>query len=120
MEPGIGGRFTPILRQNNYLAQPEAVYDRYLKKFILAYMVDQRAIMLRTGGDLLHWSDPVTIVEPQPDPQLRIFYPSLVGADGDPAVLGKRFFLYYLQRIVSPGHGFAQPTFLRRAITVAP
>jgi hypothetical protein len=118
-QPGIGGKFTPILGQNNYLAQPEAVYDRYLKKFVLTYMVDQRAIMLRIGDDLLHWSDPVTIVEPA-DPRLRVFYPSLVGADGNPAVLGKRFFLYYLQRRLTPDRPVAEPVFLRRTVTVAP
>jgi hypothetical protein len=120
-QPGIGGRFTPIVTQNDYLAQPQAVYDNHLKKFVLAYMVNQRAIMLRTGDDLLHWSDPMTIIEPATDPQLKIFYPSLVGADGDPAVLGKRFFLYYQQRLANPDRrGFTQPAFLRRTVTVAP
>jgi hypothetical protein len=119
-EPGIGGNFTPIVRQNDYLAQPEAVYDRYLTKFLLVYMVDQRAILLRSGDDLLHWSDPATIVAPAADPRLRVFYPSLVGSDGNPGTFGKKFFLYYLQRIALPGGGFAQPAFLRRTITLAP
>jgi hypothetical protein len=119
-EPGIGGNFTPIVRQNAYMAQPEAVYDRHLNKFLLVYMVDQRAILLRSGDDLLHWSDPVTIVAPAADPRLRVFYPSLVGGDGNPGTFDKTFFLYYLQRIAVPGRGFARPAFLRRTITPRP
>jgi hypothetical protein len=119
-EPGIGGNFTPIVQQNAYMAQPEAVYDRHLNKFLLVYMVDQRAILLRSGDDLLHWSDPATIVAPAADPRLRVFYPSLVGGDGNPGSFGKRLFLYYLQRIALPGGGFVQPAFLRRTITLPP
>jgi hypothetical protein len=119
-EPGIGGNATPIIAQNDYLAQPEAVYDSYVHKFILSYMVNQKTIMLRTGDNLFHWSDPVTVVPPPGAANEKIFYPSLVGSDHDPQVLGKTFFVYYLLRTHVADGGRDSPEFLRTTATISP
>jgi hypothetical protein len=117
-ESGIGGAATPIVQQDDYLAQPEAVYDDFLRKFVLVYMVNQRSIMLRTAENLFHWSNPVTVIPAAADPDLRVFYPSLVGVVPNPQAFGSKLYLFYLQRTQVPDHGNDRPRLVRVTITL--
>jgi hypothetical protein len=97
-EPGIGGQSTYIVSDAAYLATPDVYYDTTIRKFVLVYQRNQKEIVLRTASNLLQWSDPVTVSSAPADSDFRVFYPALVGTEADPRILGKEFYLYYLQR----------------------
>lgn len=97
-EPGVGGQSTYIVSENAYDATPGVYYDSDLGRFVLCYDMGQQNVVLRTASNLLHWSDPVIVANPPANSGTKIFYPSLVGTGADPTILGKEFYLYYLQR----------------------
>jgi len=99
-EPGLGGNAALLVTEAarpGHVAQPQVLYNAYLKKFILCYMINQKKILLRTSDDLFHWSDPVVAFE-STDPDFHVYYPSMAGQGADPAVLDKEFFLYFIVR----------------------
>jgi hypothetical protein len=98
-EPGVGGRFTSILRRDRggAIAFPSVAYDYYLGRFVLAYGYGKRQILLRVStGDLLHWGPAQVVASPGGDAADAI-YPTLVGEGSDPARLGQRFWLYSVE-----------------------
>jgi hypothetical protein len=98
-EPGLGGRSTLILSFPDHVAQPQVLYDKYLRNFVLCYMEMQHKIMARWSSNLFHWSDPVLLYETTSSTQ-RVFYPTIVGSDGSPGILDKNFYLYFVTRSV--------------------
>ena len=94
-EPGVGGRATPILSFSDHIAQPQVLYDEYLRKFVLSYMERQQKIVARWSSNLFRWSGPLLLYENN-SPLLRIFYPTMVGSNGTPDVLDKDFYLYFV------------------------
>jgi hypothetical protein len=115
-EPGIGGNLTSVAgQQNQAINSPGIVYDVYIHQYILSYQYNQRFIVLQTSDDLLHWSAPTVVSELPLQGVARLFNPSIAGTGPDPDQPGQQFYLYYLERDVSPGHGLINPR-LRRVL----
>ena len=97
-EPGLGGRSTPVVASDVFIGSPTLAYDADRRCFVLAYQEQQKRILLRSGETLFAWSpaQPVFAIDPQDE--LRLFYPSLVGLRDDPTVLDRQFYLYFLER----------------------
>jgi len=119
-EPGLGGRSTPIIGPETgiYFAQPFLVYNYYLHKYVLSYMVNQDRIVLQTSDDLFHWSFPTVVVDIRQEQDQRLFYPSMVGFDRDPVQTGKEFFVYYLQHTLTTTGRPTAPRLQRVEITI--
>jgi hypothetical protein len=115
-EPGVGGRSTLIVSNGTYLAQPQVLYDSYLKKFILCDMEQQKTIVLRVSDNLFHWSEPIAIFNVGPG--TRVFYPSMVGEGLDPSLPEKEFFVYFI-RSYGPGP-WKNASLMREKVTIVP
>jgi hypothetical protein len=121
-EPGIGGRSTYVVAEKEYIATPQVRYDSHLRQFILVYQQNQNSVWVRTATNLFHWSQPTALVAPVAATK-KVFYPSLVGVGPDPAVLGQRFLVYYVEGTVSekqPNVWITDGALWRKAVAVAP
>jgi hypothetical protein len=119
VEPGIGGKSTPIVNGNNQaINSPDIVYDTYIQKYILSYQYNQTYIVLQTSNDLMHWSAPVIVVNISSQSNERLFNPSIIGADIDGNIPERRFYIYYLQREMGPNHNLFNPRLQRISITI--
>jgi hypothetical protein len=119
-EPGIGGRSTYVVTENEYIATPQVRYDSHLRQFILVYQQNQNSVWVRTATNLFHWSKPTALVAPVATTK-KVFYPSAVGEGPDPTVLGQRFFLYYVSGTVTakqPNVWITDGALWRKEITI--
>jgi hypothetical protein len=116
-EPGLGGSSTLIVTQGtDFIAWPQVIYCAYLHKFLLFYQTNQQSIQVRSSANLMSWSNPVTLFTSS-SASLKTFYPTAVGIDSQPDVLGKNFFLYFQQRNAS---GPLNPNYFRTEVTITP
>jgi hypothetical protein len=116
-EPGLGGDSTPVIAaRSEYINSPSIAYDQARQHYVLAYQVNQKEVRVSRSDDLLHWSAPQTIAARPRESSLRLFYPSLVGGDGDPAILGGAFYVYFLERERDARGGFSNPRLLRERL----
>jgi hypothetical protein len=114
-QPGLGGSFTPIVTQGtDAIAWPQAVYCSYLNKFLLIYQTNQKMIQVRTATNLMHWSDPITLVN-NPNPP-ETFYPAAVGMMHDQFRVDKQFYLFYERRTTNSNP--ANPTYYQSVVTI--
>jgi hypothetical protein len=97
-QPGLGGSSTFIVEQGrDAIAWPQPIYSTYLHQFLLFYQTNQKLIQVRSSTNLMTWSEPATLYV-NTDPALKTFYPTAVGAEGDPQVLGQTFYVYFQKR----------------------
>lgn len=116
-EPGLGGKFTPIVTQGtDALAWPQATYCNYLGQFLLFYQTNQRMVQVRLASSLMKWGSPFTLVNNPTDP--RTFYPAAVGLTHDQLRLDKQFYLFYQRRFTNTNP--ANPTYYRSTVTINP
>jgi hypothetical protein len=121
-EPGVGGRSTYVVAENDYIATPQVRYDSFMRQFILVYQQNQSSVWLRTATNLFHWSPAIALVTPVAATR-KVFYPSLVGEGPDPTVLGQRFFLYFVSGTISakqPNIWITDGALWRKTVTVTP
>jgi len=97
-EPGVGGASTPIFVPGGYVGTPNVYFDDDLSQFLICYQTNQKRIVVATSHDLFAWIERSTVVEIPQDDSDHLYYPSAVGTGADPLILGKRFYIYYLQR----------------------
>jgi hypothetical protein len=115
--PGVGGDSAPIVAApGDYINSPSIAYDEALQQYLLAYQVNQKEVRISRSDDLLRWSAPQTIAARPRDASQRLFYPSLIGGDDDPAVLGRSFYVYFLERDRDAGGRFSKPRLLRERL----
>jgi len=116
-EPGLGGSSTLIVTQGtDAIAWPQVIYCAFLHKYLLFYQTNQKMIQVRSSSNLMSWSAPTTLFTSS-SASLKTFYPTAVGADSHPDLLGKRFFLYFQQRNATAP---LNPNYLRAEITITP
>jgi hypothetical protein len=111
-----------VVAEQEYIATPQVRYDSFLRQFILVYQQNQNSVWVRTATNLFHWSKPTALVAPVAANR-KVFYPSLVGEGPDPALLGQRFFVYFVAGTVSatqPNVWITDGALWRKAVTVAP
>jgi hypothetical protein len=97
-EPGVGGASTPVFIPGGYVGTPSVYFDDDLGQFLICYQTNQKRIAVATSHDLFTWSEPSTVVEIPQEASDHLYYPSAVGTGIDPLILGKHFYIYYLQR----------------------
>ena len=105
-QPGVGGKFTALITarvesgKNYWPGRPFVAYDEYIRRYILAYLNGTYGINLSTSTDLIHWSRPVLVVSQSQGVTSRkgtfVQYPTLIGTGGNPSILGRVFYLYYV------------------------
>ncbi len=119
-EPGIGGRSTPIIvpRKNEHINSPFIIWNVYIKKYILSYQSNQKKIMLQTSDNLYQWSPPTEIVGLDVNSDQKVFNPTMVGLKDSPEILGKNFYVYYLQRTAT-NNGLIEPRIQRVEVTIS-
>jgi hypothetical protein len=120
-QPGIGGQSTPIITPpgNGGINSPFIVYDTYINRYILSYQYEQVYLILQTSSDLMHWTAPVVIVDLSGQGgSTRLFDPSIVGFEKNPAKPAQSFDVYYLQRDVNENGALINPRLQRVEVTI--
>lgn len=113
-QPGLGGSSTFVVRQEkDAIAWPQPIYSAYLRQFLLFYQTNQESIQVRRSTNLMFWSEPTTIYK-NTDPELKTYYPTAVGVNGEPKLLGQTFYVYFQKRHVS---GQLRPNYYRIEVT---
>jgi len=97
-EPGVGGASTPVFVPGGFVGTPNVYFDDDLGQFLICYQTNQKRIMVATSKDLFRWTGSSAVVEIPPDASDHLYYPSAAGTGADPLILGKTFYIYYLQR----------------------
>lgn len=75
------GHYTPIVSDPGDF--PTVVYDTSIHQYLLAYTTGNDAIVMRSGKDLLTWSDPIAAGAIS-SPGEGLVYTTLVGEEDDP------------------------------------
>jgi hypothetical protein len=112
-----GGQFTPLIPVDAYKGPSvsSVSFDDAIGQYVMVYVAgwDQDkeiGVALRYSKDGIRWSDPSYFKVGK-----TAFYPAMVNASGpDPNVLGKRFFIYY----VNPFPGVQSQNLMRVLMTV--
>jgi len=98
-QPGLGGSSTPVLvTPQIFIGEPSIRYDAYAKAFVATYQENQKSVAVGVTPNLFSWPAPAEVVRLDPTDDAKLYNPSPLGMESDPAILGKSFYIYYLQR----------------------
>jgi hypothetical protein len=122
VEPGIGGKFSPLNIPTRGLMHGDAAYNDYLGKYIIVTRghkwepVDKSEIQMTTSEDGLNWTDWQILYQ---DQHLND-YPTIISAGENNEITGREFYVYYLKHYdrVMP-QKFGEVRFDRIKITLA-
>lgn len=93
------GHYTPIVADaGNY---PTVVYDTSVGLYLLAYTVNNNAIVMRSGDTLLDWSAPIASGAISA-PGMSFVYTTLIGDSGDTTTSNGSPWLYYVRAPMWP------------------
>jgi len=99
IEPGLGGRFTPLNIPVRGLMHGDAAYNEYLNKYILVVRgrkwenVKESEINISFSEDGLKWSDWQIVHQ---DKHLND-YPSIISIGNNNEITGKEFYIHFLK-----------------------
>jgi hypothetical protein len=119
LEPGIGGRASPLEIGNPANAWCAVSYNHVLDRFVLAisqWTPELSDLYLATSVDGLNWTSRQPI-DLSPREQ---FYPSIIGMEPIPWVSGTSFFIYYTDSELGGWNRWQDARFVRRRIDLMP
>jgi len=99
IEPGLGGRFTPLNIPVKGLMHGDASYNEYLKKYVLVVRgskwenVKESELNISFSDDGIIWSDWKVFFQ---DSHLND-YPSIISLGDNNEITGKEFYVYFLK-----------------------
>lgn len=90
---GTAGKFAPLWT-DEAAASPIVLYDRSFDVYLAVYITGVGAsIKARASSDIIHWSEPISA--PYTEAGRAVFYPTLIGETGDPAIGGPAPRVYF-------------------------
>ena len=137
-QPGLGGRFSPVVSPNRLVDPHSAVDEEWIvwpsvaraasrDLFVMAYMSQWGGIRLRTSADgLTGWSDGMFIAPHRADdaqgpPIPATPYPTIIAdGPGHRSITGDEFFLYYQSSDWNQGFDWTRSAVVRRLVSLAP
>jgi hypothetical protein len=120
VEPGLGGRSSPLVRDNPTVNWLDVSYNSDLRRYLIvaASWVGpgprDLALYILSSADGLKWGA-WRVIAGEPGEN---FYPTIVGLGDDPHITGKRFYVYYMYSARGPNL-WADGVLMRRLISCA-
>jgi hypothetical protein len=96
LQPGIGGASTDLIPNSPYAGYLDVHYNSALQRYVLITSDDSN-FAYAESIDGLHWTTPILLGRYADGTKTITPYPFSVGLGDDPSILGKTFYIYFLQ-----------------------